>query len=60
MSLVRYVFKLRFRISMSLDRYTAGPGQRRKHPLGIGDLHGLRLVRTVAAPTVTHLNFVRS
>jgi dihydrofolate reductase len=27
---------------------------------GIGDLHGLRLVRTVATPTVTHLKFVRS
>jgi dihydrofolate reductase len=27
---------------------------------GVGDLHGLRLVRTVAAPNVTHLKFVRS
>ena len=27
---------------------------------GIGDLHGLRLVRTVAAADVTHLKFVRS
>ena len=27
---------------------------------GVGDnLHGLDLVRTVAAPTVTHLKFVR-
>lgn len=27
---------------------------------GLDDLHGLRLVRTVAAPDVTHLKFVRS
>jgi hypothetical protein len=27
---------------------------------GVGDLQGLRLVRTVAAPDVTHLRFVRS
>jgi dihydrofolate reductase len=27
---------------------------------GIDDLHGLRLVRTVAAADVTHLKFVRS
>ena len=27
---------------------------------GVGDLHGLRLVRTVAAPDVTHLKFARS
>jgi hypothetical protein len=28
---------------------------------GVGDnLHGLDLVRTVAAPTVTHLKFVRA
>jgi len=26
---------------------------------GVGDLHGLELVRTVAAPNVTHLKFVR-
>ena len=26
---------------------------------GVGDLHGLELSRTVAAPTVTHLKFVR-
>jgi dihydrofolate reductase len=28
--------KLRFRISMSLDGYTAGPGQSVEHPLGLG------------------------
>ena len=27
---------------------------------GVGDLHGLRLVRTIATPTVTHLKLVRS
>jgi dihydrofolate reductase len=27
---------------------------------GVADLHGLRLVRTVAAPDVTHLKFARS
>ena len=27
---------------------------------GIGDLHGLELVRTVAAPGVTHLKFART
>ena len=27
---------------------------------GVSDLHGLRLVRTVAAPTVTHLKFART
>jgi dihydrofolate reductase len=27
---------------------------------GVGDLHGLRLVRTVAAPKVTHLKFART
>jgi hypothetical protein len=27
---------------------------------GVGDLHGLRLVRTVAAPNVTHLKFSRA
>ena len=32
--------RLRFRISMSLDGYTAGPGQSVEHPLGIG---GMRL-----------------
>ena len=26
---------------------------------GVGDLHGLELVRTVAAPNVTHLKFAR-
>ena len=26
---------------------------------GVDDLHGLRLVRTVAAPNVTHLKFAR-
>jgi len=26
---------------------------------GVGDLGGLRLVRTVAAPDVTHLKFVK-
>jgi dihydrofolate reductase len=34
--------KLRFRISMSLDGYTAGPRQSKKEPLGVGgeNLHG--------------------
>jgi hypothetical protein len=27
---------------------------------GVGDLQGLRLARTVAAPDVTHLKFARS
>jgi hypothetical protein len=26
---------------------------------GVSDLHGLRLVRTVATPTVTHLKYAR-
>jgi dihydrofolate reductase len=30
------VAKLRFRISMSLDGYTAGPQQSKKNPLGVG------------------------
>jgi len=47
------VSKLRFRISMSLDGFVAGPRQSVKDP------HGLELVRTVAAPKVTHLKFVR-
>jgi hypothetical protein len=53
---------LRFKISMSLDGFVAGPGQSVDNPLGIavgGDLHGLELVRTVAAPNVTHLKFAR-
>jgi dihydrofolate reductase len=28
--------KLRFRISMSLDGFIAGPNQGREHPLGVG------------------------
>ena len=73
--------RLRFRISMSLDGYVAGPrqylaaglvdemeislvpillGGGERLPEGLGDdLHGLRLVRTVAAPGVTQLKFVR-
>jgi len=31
--------KLRFRIAMSLDGFTAGPEQSRENPLGIGGLH---------------------
>ena len=31
--------KLRFRIAISLDGYTAGPGQSVDHPLGIGGEH---------------------
>jgi len=27
---------------------------------GVNDPHGLRLVRTVAAPTVTHLKFAKT
>jgi hypothetical protein len=34
------VSRLRFRISMSLDGFVAGPGQSVEHPLGIG---GVRL-----------------
>jgi hypothetical protein len=65
------VARLRFKIAMSLDGYIAGPRQSKKNPLGVGgdrreqlfegvkDLGGLRLVRTAAAPNVTHLKFVR-
>jgi dihydrofolate reductase len=89
--------RLRFKISMSLDGFVAGPRQSVDNPLGIGganaaqqylaaglvdemeinvvptllgggeplfvgvgdDLRGLELVRTVAAPKVTHLKFAR-
>lgn len=62
--------KLRFKISMSLDGFVAGPSQSVENPLGIGggarlfdgvgdNLHGLDLVRTVVAPKVTHLKFAR-
>lgn len=55
--------KLRFKISMSLDGFVAGPDQSVRNPLGIGgvgdDLHGLTLTRTVATPYVTHLKFAR-
>ena len=54
---------------LSLDGFVAGPSQSVQNPLGIGgerlfdgvgdSLHGLGLVRTVAAPTVTHLKFAR-
>ncbi len=57
--------KLRFKISMSLDGMEihlvpvllgAGEGVFE----GVGDdFHGLELVRTVAAPRVTHLRFAR-
>lgn len=42
--------KLRFKISMSLERLFEGVGD---------DLHGLELVRTVATPKVTHLKFAK-
>jgi hypothetical protein len=61
------VARLRFRIAMSLEGYAAGPQQ--SNPLGIGgdklhqwrvkDMGGLRPVRTVAAPDVTHLRFAQ-
>jgi hypothetical protein len=61
--------KLRFKISMSLDGFVAGPSQGVDIPLGIGGgrlfegvgdtLHGLELVRTVATPAVTHLKLAR-
>jgi hypothetical protein len=80
--------KLRFKISMSLDGFVAGPSQSVENPLGIGgdrlvdemeinvvptllgggarlfdgvgdNLHGLELVRTLAAQKVTHLKFVK-
>ena len=52
--------KLRFKISMSLDGFVAGPSQSVENPLGIGDdLHCLELVRTVAVPKATHLKFAR-
>ena len=60
---------------MSLDGFVASPGQSVENPLGVGgkealgdgerrfdgvdDLHGLELVRTVAAPGVTHFKFAR-
>ena len=51
---------LRFKISMSLDGFVAGPNQSVEDPIGVGDdMHGLTLVRTVAAPAVTHLKFER-
>jgi hypothetical protein len=68
------VAKLRFRIAMSLDGYTAGPDQSKENPVGmvpmllgagerlfegVGDLRSLGLVRTVAAPGVTLLKFAR-
>ena len=41
---------------MSLDGFVAGPNLFD----GVGDnVHGLELVRTVAAPRVTHLKFAR-
>ena len=53
--------KLRLWIAMSLDGFVAGPSQSVENPLGIGGmrLHGLELVRAVAAPGVTHLKFAR-
>jgi hypothetical protein len=52
--------KLRLKISMSLDGIVAGPSQSVDKFDGVDDnLHGLSLVRTVAAPKVTHLKFVR-
>jgi hypothetical protein len=53
---MKHLSKLRFKISMSLDGFVAGPGQSVDSPLG---LHGLELVRTVAAPKVTHLKVAR-
>ena len=50
----------------SLDGFVAGPSQSVQNPLGIGGERlfdgvgdGLGLVRTVAAPMVTHLKFAR-
>jgi hypothetical protein len=60
--------RLRFTIAMSLDGFVAGPDQSPDNPLGSGarlfkncraDLHGLKLVRTVGTPKVTHLRFER-
>jgi hypothetical protein len=53
--------KLRMKISMSLDGYVAGPDQSVENPLfdGVHELRGLELVRTVAAPGVTHLKLAR-
>jgi len=48
--------KLRFRIN--LVPTLLGSGERLLEGLG-DDLHGLELVRTVAAPKVTHLKFAK-
>jgi len=48
--------KLRFRIN--LVPTLLGSGERLLEGLG-DELHGLELVRTVAAPKVTHLKFAR-
>ena len=50
------VAKVRFRIAMSLDGYSAGPRQSTENPALLG---GLQLVRPVTASNVTHLKFVR-
>jgi dihydrofolate reductase len=66
--------RLRLRIAMSLDGFVAaglvdemeislvptllGSGERMFGGVG-DDLHGLELVRTVAAPDVTHLKYAR-
>jgi len=52
--------KLRLSIAMSLDGFVACPRSGERLFDGVGDgLHGLELVRTVAAPNVTHLKFAR-
>jgi dihydrofolate reductase len=45
-------------MEISLAPTLLGTGERLFESVG-DDLHGLKLVRTVAAPTVTHLKFVR-
>ena len=58
--------KLRLKISVSLDGFVAGPRQSVEKPTRYRRhaLHewafALELVRTVAAPKVIHLKFVRS
>jgi hypothetical protein len=45
-------------MELNLVPVLLGSGERLFDSLGT-DLHGLELVRTVAAPRVTHLKFVR-
>jgi dihydrofolate reductase len=46
--------KLRMRIAMSLDGYTAGPGQSVKHPLGVGGMRLHEWVVPLAAWRASH------